>query len=925
MFGINRGDIKITGSLPVILLMGLFPLLCSSFSAAAEKDADFFIAPPPQGDDRNPGTKEKPFATLMRARDAVRAKKAAQAAQAGKPVVIELRGGNYFINEALLLEPQDSGSAQAPIIWRAAQGEFPVISGGVALRGFQAGADGRWRLRIPEVEQGKWQFSQLFVNGQRRLRPRVPKEGVFFIARDPTPKPGDTKPSHDRLHFNSDDLKAGWRNLEDIEAVIFNVWTISRKRIQTIEPENHLAILTAPDAITGAAWNGLHRKRRYILENVAEALSEPGQWYLDRKTGELTYIPMPGEKIESAEVIAPQLECLMRLEGDVAKKQWVDYVRFENLSFAHTECLVPRRGYDCAQAEAVLNGAIRAQGARHCAWVECAIQHVGAYAIELGAGCLDDRIENCDITDLGAGGLQIGAKFGGIFGASAVTKLPKTDEVVGGGHIVLNNTIAHGGRVYPAAIGVWIGNCPNNRIANNDIYDFFYSGLSVGWEWGYGKSYAHHNIIEYNHVYNIGQRVLSDMGAIYTLGISPGTEIRGNCFHDVDSFDYGGWGIYFDEGSTSATARDNLVYRVKDGTFHQHYGKENIVTNNIFAFSRLAQVKRSRAEEHRSFVFTNNIVYWKEGDLLGGNLSGSVSNYLFDSNLYWKQGGGTFTFVKKTFDEWKRGGQDTRSIIADPGFKDPEKADFTLPQDTPARKVGFVPFDPGKAGRKTPSRYAAAAGAAPPARPDSPFLRLRSEQEPPALTLSNGFEDTPVGGKLEGFALYEENDKAVIRVTDEVVASGRRSLKFADMPGQKFNFNPHTYCDPRYKDGTAISSFKVRMEEGAEFFHEWRTEGEPYKVGPSLSILPSGALRVSGKEMLRAPKQTWIQIDIRCGLGAKAKGEYDATVTLPGQAPARFAGIKCDPQFTSLRWFGFCAMGKDARVFYLDDLSLRLE
>jgi hypothetical protein len=140
---------------------------------------------------------------------------------------------------------------------------------------------------------------------------------------------------------------------------------------------------------------------------------------------------------------------------------------------------------------------------------------------------------------------------------------------------------------------------------------------------------------------------------------------------------------------------NNVVYRCKNAGFHQHYGRENIIRNNIFALNLENQLMRTRPEPHISFVFTNNIVYFDSGNLLGSNWSND--NYRIDRNIYFDKRHANeperVKFAGGTFEEWKRRGHDQNSVIADPQFVAAEKYDFRLRETSPALRLGFKPID----------------------------------------------------------------------------------------------------------------------------------------------------------------------------------------------------------------------------------------
>ncbi|NOX52914.1 MAG: hypothetical protein GXP27_00435, partial [Planctomycetes bacterium] len=138
---------------------------------------DLYVAP--AGNDAHPGTKEKPFATLERARDAIRALKAKKTLS--QPIRVHVADGMYRMTDPLVLEPQDSGTPDAPITYQAEPGARPVFTGGRVIRGWKRRPDGVWTARVPEVAAGQWYFEQLFVNGRRATRARTPNKFYFYI------------------------------------------------------------------------------------------------------------------------------------------------------------------------------------------------------------------------------------------------------------------------------------------------------------------------------------------------------------------------------------------------------------------------------------------------------------------------------------------------------------------------------------------------------------------------------------------------------------------------------------------------------------------------------------------------------------------------------------------------------------------------
>ena len=612
-------------------------------------------------------------------------------AETSDSLILLFADGVYSLDQPLILIPEDIQNRT--VIFRAEHDGKAVFSGGKKL-GKHFYRNGLVKM---EFDTAYPTFDQLYVNGHRAVLARYPDQGFCNIigVKETVVKRGKGRYAEKAIQeiFLDDSTFQFLRTLSDkalrkVRFKIFHKWDFTVRYIDSLNTV-HKSLFT--HGLGMKPWNPWKKGSRIIFENVETALTHPGEWYLDNQKV-LSYFPKKGQNEDSLSLIIPQVGQWLILKGDPAGKHYVKNISFEGLVFQYAGFPMSSKGFEPNQAAVSEKAAICLIGAKNIVFKQCEIKHIGQHAIWFGEGCSACVVDQCYLQDLGGGGIYLGP----------VHDTTETQHV---DHIKIMNTIIHsGGRIYPPSVGIWVGHSSDNEVVHNDIGDFYYTGISVGWVWGYAPSKAKRNKIAYNHIHHIGWDLLSDMAAVYTLGRSEGTCICHNVIHHVHAYSYGGWGLYTDEGSSGILMEDNLVYSTKTGGFHQHYGENNIIRNNIFAYAKLYQLQCTRVEDHLSFTFDHNIVVFNEGVLLQGPWF--QMNISMDSNIYWNTRGKTYSFAGKPFNKWKkRTGHDRHSFILDPGFKDPEHFDFGWKDKGRVKKIGFEIFDFSKVGVFGPQEW----------------------------------------------------------------------------------------------------------------------------------------------------------------------------------------------------------------------------
>ncbi len=562
-------------------------------SACGAHAATFYVSP--WGDDGDAGTEKEPFATLQRARDAVRALKAEHGL--GKPVDVVAEGGTYWLSETLELGPQDSGTEACPITYRAAEGETVILSGGRALRGTWQTEDGHvWHLDLPETlfsvlggerdkpeeyvpRPARWNFRQLFVDGKRATRARFPNADAkepFLYA-----KGG----AHDRILCYPDEAKAAWAEAPDGQVNIVAGWRFFNQRndIAGVDSKNH-TIRLGPRERHAA----IQKDNWFWVEGVRQELDAPGEWYLDTAAGRLYYWPEGGRDPNESAIIAPYLNRILYLKGDAAAGTHVEHVHVREFDVRHTTYTLGH-----IEARVHTDAAIKLNNARHCRIEDCRFENIGGYAVWLHLDSCDNVIARNTVTQSGGGGVLLtGARFSYMDDTKVYTPGKAAARLAPLRNRIERNEVGYCGLIRYYGGGVHLDSRPactammrGNTVTNNYFHHLSRNGIFAFRNQG-------GNLIAYNRV-NEAMLTTLDGGGIHmaTMNkLAAPTYCIGNVISNVWGMDrtragagsrHIARGIFLDWFTSNMVMRANLTYNTWRGGYCALGGRDNVFQNNV--------------------------------------------------------------------------------------------------------------------------------------------------------------------------------------------------------------------------------------------------------------------------------------------------------------------------------------------------------
>jgi L-rhamnose mutarotase len=529
---------------------------------------EFYVSP--VGNDNNLGTFEQPFQTIDRAKEAVSTIKKTN----NTDIYVFLRGGRYYVSETLHFGPGDSGMGQGRVIYSAYKDEQPVISGGVRLTGWEPYENGIWKAPSNGLN-----FRQLYVNNQRSTRARQPNKGDYnrLILWGMAEK---------EVFVHAGEIQK-WQNFDKVEMVVQMAWAEAIMRLNAVKytgEEKHSWIRPSyarisfqqpeRDLVFARDYPPKHADQAYHFENAYEFIDQPGEWYLDQEAGWVYYLPLSGEDPSRSEIIAPTVETLLSIKGDLTNP--AVNITFYGIGFEHSTWTRPsEQGHLVLQAgqftiaPTMANtqfvgrppAAVLVEAAKDIRFENNVFRLLGATGLDLHWGTSQCSITGNAFADIAGNGISVGI-FSHPDMEMHIPYQPTDERILCRNDVISSNYIYRVGQDYPGSCGIAAGYPQNITIEHNEVAYLPYTGISLGWGWTHELNPMKENKVRYNHVHHVVQD-LCDGGAVYTLSFQPGTQITGNYIHDINKSSWAGKipikGIYLDEGSGGSADQPLLI------------------------------------------------------------------------------------------------------------------------------------------------------------------------------------------------------------------------------------------------------------------------------------------------------------------------------------------------------------------------------
>lgn len=735
--------------------------------------------------------------------------------------------GWYNLEKPLLINSMHSG------LTIDGQGKT-TFCGGKEITGWQK-VGNFWKAKVDAKE-----VHSIYVNGRRA---EIAKTKITHIHSE------CQSDIFDSVYVRTRDVKSliGIPKVELQGAYIdeFDVWRNWHCQLVDLLPTDDPDIMRLSYKSGNRGYNFYHNDKapRFRICNVRAELDEAGEFFFDTEKSEVLYYPRKDEDINSVKAYYPVAEKILYVCGDSIEKS-AENITIKGIEFF---CGKSQMGVGNGQQAGVGNGSfIRLENLKNSSFENNKVHGTNLYGLRCSWGVRNLKISENEFYDIGCGAVRIG---------EASSQIKSIQETIG---VSFYNNLIYGyGRFVESAVGIFVLVASDVEVKNNTIFDGYYSAISSGWTWGYKPTLTKNNKYINNRIFRIGYGYLNDMGGIYTLGSHEGSVISGNEISHVFTHNVAGGAIYNDEGSAGFLVENNYVHDVDDDCYYQHFGKNNIVRNNIFAHGKYSQVALLRRGEKYpdQLVFERNIVVYKSPQRIFRKDKNPIErlNGKFDKNIYWNDSGDV-NFCGMTLQQWQeKYGQDKNSYIVDPQLKD-----GVLGNDQ-YKKIGFKPFSTKDAGVVGKMK-------------DRLNEILKDYKYPEIVRLANKPNWTrPYELCLSNKKLGSQPDCKVVSAKkgrDVRIQADKtgRFVRFTDMTLKNAHYMPCIYISKvsLAKGERGVLTCDIRVNKTSTFFVELR--GDTDYAGAIVRI-ENGCL-VQEEKKIELPFDKWLSLRISMKLGS---------------------------------------------------------